>query len=66
MIQDTVEEWIGWVPRVDPDAFPDCSDVAQHGEGTPVIQYGETADGADLSDREIDGVLPLTPLWPFE
>lgn len=65
-IQDTIEEWVGWVPRVDPDAFPDYSDIAQHGEGTPVIQYGETAEGADLSDREIDGLLPGTPLWPFD
>lgn len=65
-VEDAIEEWVEWVPGVDQEAFPDYTDVAQHDEGTPVVQYGETGDGGELSDGEIDGLLSPVPFWPFD
>lgn len=59
------DEWIVDHPVVDSDEVRQYTDLVPPA-GSPIAQFGYRSDGTELTDSELDSILPSEPLDPFD
>lgn len=64
-VEDVYNDIIDWIPGVDPDGYPDYTDLSSTEGIGPLQQFGFTADDQPLGEDEIDQITPFLPHWPF-